>query len=280
MIKLGSNNIGKIYYGTSSIGKVYLGSNLVYGGSSPTPSYTPDSYVQSGLISMFDGEWNNGRNSHLSSGLTTWKDLIGSNDLTVTTGVTIGDNYLQNTDYSKSVASKSGAIQTARTIEFVFKLDDADTSASAFVIANRMDTLNNNTRARGNFHFNHGSFGNLYFESWGAATDRRGVPFAISDRNIHTISAGWETNSAATAGAVLGYIDGANELVSNLNGTGREGAGDNLVIGGLYPYVSVYGTKGKFYCIRFYNRLLTTQEVLANQAVDAARFGITLTTNS
>ena len=42
MIKLGSNNIGKIYLGSNSIGKAYLGSNLVFQkGSSPTPPSPP-----------------------------------------------------------------------------------------------------------------------------------------------------------------------------------------------------------------------------------------------
>ena len=38
MIKLGNNNIGKIYLGSNSIGKAYLGSNLVFqqGGAQPT----------------------------------------------------------------------------------------------------------------------------------------------------------------------------------------------------------------------------------------------------
>ena len=37
MIKLGNNNIGKIYLGSNAIGKAYLGSNLVYQSGSPTP---------------------------------------------------------------------------------------------------------------------------------------------------------------------------------------------------------------------------------------------------
>ena len=45
MIKLGSNNIGKIYLGSNSIGKAYLGSNIVFQkGSSPTPPGPTPSY--------------------------------------------------------------------------------------------------------------------------------------------------------------------------------------------------------------------------------------------
>lgn len=49
MLKLGSNNIGKIYLGSNKIGKAYLGSNLVYqtgGGPSPILPYTPVEYIE------------------------------------------------------------------------------------------------------------------------------------------------------------------------------------------------------------------------------------------
>jgi len=41
MIKLGNDNIGKIYLGSNSIGKAYLGSNLVFqkGASAPPPEF-------------------------------------------------------------------------------------------------------------------------------------------------------------------------------------------------------------------------------------------------
>lgn len=42
MIKLGNNNIGKIYLGSNAIGKAYLGSNLVYQSGSPTPTPQPE----------------------------------------------------------------------------------------------------------------------------------------------------------------------------------------------------------------------------------------------
>lgn len=58
MIKLGNNNIGKIYLGGNSIGKAYLGSNLVFQrGASPTPAVTipyirggaDGSYIDTGI---------------------------------------------------------------------------------------------------------------------------------------------------------------------------------------------------------------------------------------
>ena len=47
MIKLGNDNIGKIYLGNNVIGKAYLGNNLIYqeGGHGPLP-YTPVTYIE------------------------------------------------------------------------------------------------------------------------------------------------------------------------------------------------------------------------------------------
>ena len=55
MIKLGNNNIGKIYLGSNSIGKAYYGSDLVFQkGSSPTPPGPPVGVVFYDCL-VFDG---------------------------------------------------------------------------------------------------------------------------------------------------------------------------------------------------------------------------------
>lgn len=58
MIKLGNNNIGKIYLGSNAIGKAYLGSNLVYQSGSPQPT-TAISYIRGG-----------GDGSYIDTGIT------------------------------------------------------------------------------------------------------------------------------------------------------------------------------------------------------------------
>lgn len=46
MLKLGTNNIGKIYLGTTEISKAYLGSSLVFDGGSTPPTPTYDAQVE------------------------------------------------------------------------------------------------------------------------------------------------------------------------------------------------------------------------------------------
>ena len=55
MIKLGSNNIGKIFLGSNPIGKSYLGSNLIFDkGATPPGSYTLVDYIETDGVAYID----------------------------------------------------------------------------------------------------------------------------------------------------------------------------------------------------------------------------------
>ncbi len=219
-------------------------------------------YITDGLVAQYDGVWNAGGGVH-DPAATTWKDLVGSRDLTYTPGTLINSDNAQNTSYSSSIAYRPGNIP-AVTMEFVFKLDDVQTSATCFILINRQNT----TRYNGQFCLNYGYFGNLYFETLGTIS-RCGVPFAITDRSVHTVSAAWGNGNGAPA--TSGNIDGVSRLVTNLTGTGRNG-NENFIVGGLAPYQDVYGMKGRVYSIRLYSRALTSEELAANSAIDKERF--------
>lgn len=222
-------------------------------------------YVTDGLVAQYDGEWNAGGGVH-DAAATTWKDLVGNRDLTYTTGTIINSNNAQNTSYTSSIAYRPGNIP-AVTMEFVFKLDDAQTSATCFILINRQNTA----RYNGQFCLNYGSFGNLYFETRGDI-QRCGVPFDITDRSIHAVSAAWGSGNVAPA--TSGNIDGVSRLVTNLTGTGRDGD-TNFIVGGLAPFQPyVYGMKGRIYSIRLYSRALTAAEIAANYAIDKERFNL------
>ena len=226
---------------------------------------TAKDYVQDGLVAMWDGIENAGWGTHDDT-TTTWKDLAGNRDLTYTQGTIINPDNAQCTSYSSSIAYRSGNIP-AVTMEFVFKLDDAQTSASCFVLLNRQNTV----RYNGQFGFNYGYFGNLYFETLGNIR-RCGVPFDITDRTIHSISAAWGNGNYSPA--TSGNVDGVSRLVTNLAGTGRDGDA-NFIVGGLAPFQPyAYGMKGRVYSVRFYSRALTAGEIARNYNIDKARFGL------
>ena len=240
-----------------------LGKKICFG-AQKSGGPTARSYVQAGLIAMWDGIENAGWGVH-DAAAKTWKDLVGNRDLTYTTGTIIHSNNAQNMSYTSSIAYRSGNIP-AVTMEFVFKLDDAQTSASCFILLNRQNT----GRYNGQFCLNYGYFGNLYFETRGNIS-RCGVPFAITDRSVHTVSAAWGNGNGAPA--TSGNIDGVSRLVTNLTGTGRDGV-DNFIVGGVAPFQHVYGMKGRIYSIRLYSRALTAAEIAANYAVDKSRFNL------
>ena len=90
MIKLGNNNIGKLYFGSNAIGKAYLGSNLVYQSGSPTPptpSYRrlPDGYTELAYVRC----GNSGYTAAVNTGVAGAKDL----EITVRFGFGTFVNY-------------------------------------------------------------------------------------------------------------------------------------------------------------------------------------------
>lgn len=221
---------------------------------------TPSDYVQDGLIHMWDGEINDGVGH--STTLSTWKDLVGNIDLTVSENAIIGDKYIGNDTVQGYIASYSSRI-SCKTMQIVFKRNSFDTSRTTFVLSNRQA----DTRVNGNFHFNYGNLGYLYFESLATISNRRGVPMPLNDMNIHTVSASWSSNSS---GASLGYDNTCYTMVSSLSGTGRNGATNFLI--GSNENGGTYTLLGNIYCVRLYDRVLTAEEIIKNQKIDLIRF--------
>ena len=224
---------------------------------------TPNDYIQNGLVSMFDGEWNSGVNLH-SNSPSVWIDLVSNNDLNImTSNVNVGDNYFQNTSYSSCIAYKNGIIPCG-TQEIVMQVDDYDPAKSAFVIANNVISY------RGNFHWSYNIFSALMTGSLDRET-RSYFNYPITDRGIHTCSASGLTESpVATC-----MMDGALQTGSRTT-IGRNGSAGYFVLGGLDPEQKIYGTKCKIFCVRLYNRDLSTDEMLFNQHIDNIRFNLGL----
>ena len=76
-----------------------------------------------------------------------------------------------------------------------------------------------------------------------------------------------DTASISLTGTVC-YVNG---VAATQDGTGNMNGGSSNCVGARG---SSSKFKGKIYCVRIYNRKLTEEEVLANLAVDRARFGI------
>ena len=96
------------------------------------PDKWTNPYVTDGLVAMWDGEWNAGGGIH-DANATTWKDLIGNNDLTLAGTAAFGSAYL-SVDYSSQVYSSS-PITTVGTLEMCLSRTDLRNDICLFSLA-------------------------------------------------------------------------------------------------------------------------------------------------
>ena len=222
---------------------------------------TAADYVQDGLIALWDGVENIGWNSH-SDTATTWIDLVNGANLTIREGGTWGDNHLQTSGaacgaYAASNTTKMQALLNAvKHYQCCFSIDVAYTTSKNFVefrYAQTSSTLSKIlvgiaglTGARYHFAIN---------KTFGVTQDisRHSAACTFTDRN--TVSALWFDGVSKTpsSNASQGVFGSAFTIGSSANTT------SNLC-------------KGKMFCLRFYNRNLTAEEVCTNTTIDRKRF--------
>lgn len=241
MIKLGNNSIGKIYLGSNPIGKAYLGSNLVFNkGESPMPDAGDISnYVQDGLVLHLDG---------INKGATSgrWTSLVGNAYCVLTT---------HSTSESNSILMDGAGYLTVT--------NPVTTGYSSGTIEVCAVNGNTNTTA-----FYYGTSGRLSFMLSGA-----GYCFGVTSSNNQ-----WSTDKVAkfTASAnssrlMVNGVVGGTLSSNNFADASATTIGGRAGTGGSRYYVD-----GRIHSIRIYNRQLTEAEMLQNQKVDDARFGLNL----
>jgi hypothetical protein len=216
---------------------------------------TPNSYVQDGLIAMWDGEWNAGRGVH-DSAATVWKDLVGTRDLAIESyGNYWEENCAYNWGNTLTDHSSTASIDEARAIECVY-MQTADNPAYAGLLV------------------------------WNGITDTDTGRVSL----IHTRFHGGETDGLQVGHSEFAYFDTSTVYNRIYTFTGQRSVcyrnavgfetktmsadgwgGSGFSFGGRGG--SGYNAFGRFYCVRVYNRELTAEEVAHNYAIDKARFG-------
>ena len=222
-------------------------------------TYTSASYVQEGLIAQWDGIDNQDTGTHVPSA-TTWKDLVGGRDLTLTsTGKwnAIGDALVAD-GTSVAASRSSDSIPASKTIEVVFRqtgkgpsiiLHGGNSSTMQFV------SLNGDTNSK------------CYFEGLGNNTPHAAVVWNYEPGALRCAAATFE-NPGSTATAT--FADGVARTDST-HTSGWYFDTDMIAlgawVGNRYPF------KGEICAIRLYNTVLTAEQIAANHAVDIERFG-------
>ena len=212
-------------------------------------TYTSASYVQSGLIAQWDGIDNAGTGTHDPTA-TTWKDLKGNLDMTLTDkGSWTADG---NALFCNNGAGAQGASATPayKTIEIVYKMTWAGGRIMfCSGIATRFAVFDNSgTR--------------LYFDG---TTTTRTIVCKHDPSAICFATATYDDNTVSNL-----YFNGSlrnDDIKLNTWGTGdgKVAVGDRSLSAG-YPWI------GEVYAIRLYDRVLTAEEMAANCAIDKARF--------
>ena len=217
------------------------------------PRYTANDYVQDGLVAMWDGIENAGWGVH-DPNATTWKDLIGSCNLTLYSSMCApADNALVCT---KSTAAQDGAYTIAQipaytTAEAVFRVDEASGTYKEYaVFCDR----------------NKGIFGN----NW------KYQIFTCSRPRVYVSAEG-----LMAQGAVVALSWDTSARIATYNGGTAKNSTTYAAVFPTSNRFSVCGCTsaslsfhGAIHSIRLYSRALTADEIAHNYAVDKARFNL------
>ena len=223
-------------------------------------------YADSGLVSRWDAIDNAGTGTHNPTA-TTWKDLVGDNDMTIVSSSGAGWRngnafYLNSLANGVCPAYGRRGNTTYKTIEIVYK--KATTKGrilwcggewSRYVVFDYTDTAAPWVNAK------------VYFD--GAKATQHTV---VSDCEPTSLVALYNDSNAV----VDIYRDGGedNAGAKNANTWSVDGNSTMVRLGSRSKTTgnATQGWEGEVYAILLYDRQLTPQEIALNHTLDAARF--------
>lgn len=229
-------------------------------------SLSAKSYVQDGLIAMWDGIENAGWGVH-DNGAVVWKDLIGVRDFSLNTNVQGRASFTNKAFYMAKLAnnniwaaySPTGTMTDYRAAEIV-----AQTTYGNF------DWLNVGAYTRG---FYIGLLASDTFLQAGT-----GAPYhSLKNFNINSLfcfSVVYDNNAIPASYPISMFYNGIEQEMSNTGHTSYMQNREGITLGGRYVSVPDYGGCGYVFCIRIYNRQLSSSEIAHNHNVDKIRFNL------
>ena len=207
------------------------------------------SYVQDGLIAMWDGIENAGWGTH-DPNATVWKDLCGDVDLLCSTGAYWDSDALWRND--RGMFASNATLISPDTIEACIDFSsEQDNGQGRCIVAT------SNSRACMGWRLSGIRTADTLYQH-----DSGDLDFLVARC---TIAMTWARNAAYKNGIPLSLQSSSGNW--NLN---------NGVQIGMRNNSTNYTTAclGGFHCIRLYSRALTAAEIAANYAVDKARFNL------
>lgn len=202
-----------------------------------------DLYVQDGLISMWDGQYNT-RAGHNTS-TATWEDLVGTNNMTVGAGTFLDKSYSVST---YRCALLSSQITGVVTIEVCCKR----TGQSGMLFC---------------YDYHHPASNNQFI-GIGFGTDTVGFKGGTDQWYMCPSVLHDSPNTYSYTGTNM-YWNGVPQQANARTGSYRVNSG---YLGVNCYYSNSYNFVGEIYSIRLYNRALTAEEITYNRNIDEKRF--------
>ena len=214
------------------------------------------SYVQDGLVTMWDGIENAGWGQH-DPNATVWKDLVGDVDFNLTSAGTFSSNHLY---------CSGSAVAATATPQF-------NPSFAESVIYCE-DTFSNMTSEEIAIRFS-GQGGRVQKEIGFCPRYNSGIIIGRVSPVVYNFADINKTNQYSINYANNSLIVNGSYVESKTDYTGTMPGYNHAVMGiGANDQSNQYRFRGGVYCVRLYSRALTADEIAANYAVDVARFNL------
>lgn len=226
-----------------ALGKMGVGATMMNGWKNP--------YITDGLIAMWDGEWNAGGGVH-DPNATTWKDLAGNADLTMSGAVINANNIFFRRDTPQAYATGNIPYPYG-TIECIFSV-----GSQGYCVV---------------------SIGNSAYTGWGICRfaakiadtyDAASGPYINYSTNGEVVSVAMTKDGVSPATTGI-YKNGAAHQDGTVAAGSRYNAGVNSINA---PTNQPRCSDVTMYALRIYSRTLTASEIARNYAIDKARFGL------
>lgn len=209
-------------------------------------------YIQDGLLVWYDGISNTGTDRSTST--TTWKNLAGSSyDGTITNGTWENDNLYLSGSSSGVVSASTISYGTSNTSEAVVKISNTP----AFVIDMRNSS---GVGMQPLYSSNSAATFQIYASASGSSN------YALTSYYNTKASFSALLNSNGNKLYTNGILAASDTVTKGMSGSA------NLYVGRRYSNSS--NLKGNVYSVRFYDRVLTEDEIYHNYLIDKERFGL------
>ena len=238
----------------------------------------PSSYVQDGLVGLYDGIRNDGIDKAHNNKSTVWKNLVGSNDLVFKhkAGATDDQKGYWRANAYQFLRMTSAETVSAMNLGQNFTIQLA---LNAEVWGDKWDGTRFDDQTQQSEKGFPQFFSDLndhgFFMDRSSKSDKNVICWkhdGIAGTYANRANISWDgTYLTAMADAGTRYLFTTDHAANGATRTASGSYNTTLCVGGRSNSAQHYA-HGAYYCVRFYNRALTDEELAHNRLVDEIRY--------